>query len=152
MFYLALLAMPNSASTPPQTVLGFDFGMKRIGVAVGQSITKTANPLTILPAKDGVPDWSAIQKLIDEWSASALIVGIPWDMGGQAAEITAAATRFAKRLQQKFDLPLHTVDERLTSKAAKAQILASGDVKKNEKLRLDAVAAKIIVEDWLNQM
>lgn len=125
-------------------VLGFDFGMKRIGVAVGQSVTQTANPLTILKALDGVPNWQHIQTLIDQWHPHALIVGIPFNMDGSEQDTTKAAKRFAHKLQGRFNLPVHEVDERLTSIEAK-RITKPG-------VPLDAIAAKLIVETWLKTL
>jgi len=122
-------------------VLGFDFGMKRIGVAVGQSVTKTANPVTILKAIDGVPDWNQLQTLINQWQPHAFVVGIPLNMDGSEQDTTKAAKRFANKLQGRFNLPVHHVDERLTSVEAKRL------AKKEEPL--DAIAAKLIVETWL---
>lgn len=124
-------------------VLGFDFGMKRIGVAVGQTITQTANPLTILKALDGVPQWEQVQNLIDQWQPQALIVGIPLNMDGTEQNTTKAAKRFANKLHGRFRLPVHHVDERLTSIEAKKLTKKTAP--------LDAVAAKLIVETWLRQ-
>lgn len=128
---------------PEHTVLGFDFGMKRIGVAVGQTVTQTANPLTILKAVDGVPDWTLVQKIIDEWQADLLVVGVPINMDGSTQEVTFAAKRFANKLHAKFKLPVHAVDERLTS------IEAQQHAPKQK--HIDAIAAKLIVEIWLRE-
>lgn len=129
----------------PKAVLGFDFGMKYIGVAVGQSVTKTASPLTTLNAKDGIPHWPDIQALIEQWHPNDLVVGIPLNMDGTEQPITFCARRFAKRLENKFYLPVHTVDERLTSWEAKARQV------KGNKNTLHALAAMIILEQWINE-
>lgn len=130
------------------TVLGFDFGMKKIGVAVGQTITQTANPLTILSAKEGVPDWDKISALIKEWNADGLIVGLPLNMDGSEQSITYAAKRFANKLKNHFDLPVYFSDERLTS--MEALKWSGNDIKKNKK-NLDSLAAKLILESWLHK-
>lgn len=124
-------------------LLGFDFGMKYIGVATGQEITKTANPLTCLVAKDGIPNWHEVEKLINTWKPTALIVGLPLNMDGTEQPITACARRFANRLQHKYKLQVHLVDERLTSWEAKQTASNFAEV--------NAKAAALIVEQWLNR-
>ena len=129
------------------TVLGFDFGMKRIGVAVGQTLTQTAQPLVVLSAKDGIPSWSTIKQLIDEWGAQALVVGLPYQLDGSDQMISFAAKKFARRLEQRFQLPVHLVDERYTTKAARTHpdtTLKPGEL-------IDSHAAAIILESWLAQ-
>lgn len=105
------------------TVLGFDFGMKYIGVAVGQTLTGTATPLTTINAKDGIPNWSEIVELIEKWRADAIIVGIPLNMDGTEQAITLCAKRFANRLHAHTKLPIHQVDERLSTFEAKNRVL-----------------------------
>lgn len=132
-------------------LLAFDFGLRYLGIAVGQSITCTATPLTILQAREGEPDWPEISALIEQWHPVALVVGLPIDMRDQTTEITLEARRFAIALKQKFHLPVFGVDERLTSDAAKERLKDAGVYKKNPRQRLDAVSAQIILESWLNQ-
>ncbi len=135
---------------PNQTYLGFDFGTKRIGVAVGQALTKTASPLKNLSAQDGVPDWQLIQKLIEQWRPQALIVGIPLNMDGSEQAITKRARRFANRLHERFKLPVHGIDERLTTVSARSELFDSGGYKALKKQEIDSFAAKLILESWLN--
>lgn len=132
------------------TVLGFDFGMKHIGVAVGQTITRSANPLSSLKAKDGIPNWDNISKLITTWNAKALVVGIPLNMDGTEQPITAAAKKFSNRLEARFNLPVHHVDERLTTVEAKQQLFDSSGYKALDKSSIDSYSAKLILESWLN--
>lgn len=129
--------------------LGFDFGFKRIGVAVGQSITLSARPLTTLAASQGNPDWQAIQQLITQWQPSALIVGLPKTIDNKKQYTTKPAKQFAQQLRDRFDRPVHLVDERLTTKEARANVFASGGYKKLKKSEIDAHAAAIILEQWL---
>ena len=132
-----------------QTILCFDYGTKSIGVAVGQSITQTANPLTDLKAKDGIPNWDEIKKIIDEWQPDLLLVGLPLNMDGSPSEIGVRAKKFANRLHGRFGLPFAMADERLSSFEAKGEIIqqtGSRDFKKNN---VDSLAAKIILESWL---
>lgn len=131
----------------PQVFLGFDFGMKRIGVAVGQAVTQSANPLTTLPATDGIPSWDAIKTLIDVWHAEAMVVGIPYNMDGTEQSITYAARQFAQELQSRFGLPVFHMDERLTTKEAKYLLIEKQSTHKVK--FIDSLAAKLILESWL---
>ena len=131
--------------------LGFDFGFKRIGVAVGQKFTCTANPEKMLPAHQGVPDWATVQKLIDNWKPAALIVGIPTCIDGKALYTTKAAKKFANELLVRFSLPVHWVDERLSTKEARAQLFEQGGYRQLKNTSVDSIAACIILEQWLNQ-
>jgi putative Holliday junction resolvase len=130
-------------------VLGFDFGMKYIGVAVGQSLTQSATPITSLLARDGIPNWQEIENMIQNWRPHALIVGIPLNMDSTEQPITFAARKFANRLEVRFKLPVYRVDERLSTWEAKHRI----GPKKNKKQQIkevNAMAAVVLVEQWLN--
>jgi len=132
-----------------EIVVGFDFGMRRIGVAVGQAITKSANPLTTLPAKGGIPDWNSVTNLLQEWKPQALIVGIPLNMDGTDQPITEDAKNFAKELKKQFKLPVFGMDERLSTKDARERVFQAGGYKKLQSAEIDAVAAQLILENWL---
>jgi len=106
----------------PETLIGFDFGKKRIGVAVGQTLTDTATPLTQLTAQAGLPEHIAIQALIDEWRPSAFIVGLPLNMDETLGPSAIAAQKFGTWLTENFTLPVHYVDERLSSREARERI------------------------------
>lgn len=126
------------------TVLGFDYGERRIGVAVGQTLTRTANPLCTLPARAGQPDWAAVERLIATWQPDRLIVGQPATADGAPHPVASAAQRFGRRLQGRFGLPVEYIDERLSSHEAAA--LCEGDPG-----RIDALAAGLILETWLTE-
>jgi putative Holliday junction resolvase len=126
----------------PKRLLGFDFGEKNIGVAVGQMVTCTAQPLTSLRSRDGKPDWSAIASLVGDWKPDALVVGIPYHMDGNRQPMTDAAERFCRQLEGRFGLPVHTADERLSSRQAASRQL-------DGKEDIDALAAQIILESWM---
>ena len=134
---------------PDGVYLGFDFGYKRIGVAVGQRLTCSASPLSTLDAKLGIPDWHAVQKLIAQWSPQALIVGIPTCIDDTELYTTSAARRFAKQLRKRFALPVHLVDERLSTVEARGQLFEQGGYRKLKKAAIDGIAACIILEQWL---
>lgn len=130
----------------PTTLIAFDFGMRRIGVAVGQTITASATPQPLLLAKEGQPCWQSIAELIRKWSANALVVGLPCNMDGTDQLITTSARQFADHLKSRFRLPVYLVDERLTTKTAKSTLAEKG---KLAKAVVDSYAAKLILEDWL---
>lgn len=135
----------------PKRVMGFDFGMKQIGVAVGQSLTATATPVATLSAKDGIPDWHEIERLIEQWQPAALIVGLPLNMDGTTSESSRRAKKYANRLQDKFRLPTHTIDERLSTIEARNLAKITAKTKGWQKHSLDSIAAAVILETWLAQ-
>ncbi len=132
------------------TVLGFDFGTRNIGVASGQVITRTATALPSLKARDGIPDWQQIEALIDEWRPDAIVVGIPLNMDGTESEMSRRARKFGNRLHGRWGLPFYPADERLTSFEAKEWAGRLGHKGHYGANPVDAMAAQIILETWLN--
>ena len=128
-------------------ILAFDYGLRRIGVAVGHTMLKTSTPLTILAANEGVPNWQDVEKLITEWNPAQLVVGEPLNMDGTDSEMAARARRFSRRLAERFKLPCELIDERLSSEEA-SELLQSGD---RPRIGLDAAAAQVILQTWMNQ-
>ncbi|BFM50531.1 Holliday junction resolvase RuvX [Marinomonas sp. THO17] len=131
-----------------QSVLGFDFGTTRIGVAIGQSLTGTAQPLSPVKAQDGIPNWQTIEKIFTEWQPDAVVVGLPLDMDGTENEMCLRARKFARRLHGRFNLPYHMMDERLSSYEAKGQVIADGGKRNFKENSVDGLAAKMILETW----
>ncbi|RMF19924.1 MAG: Holliday junction resolvase RuvX [Gammaproteobacteria bacterium] len=131
-------------------VLAFDFGLKRIGVAVGQSVTGTASPETILSARDGQPDWHEVAALLETWQPQQLVVGLPLNMDGTDTSITPNARKFAKRLHGRFGLPVDLVDERLTTREVRHELDLRGG-RRQSVTRVDALAAVVILESWFAQ-
>ncbi len=129
-------------------ILAFDFGLARIGVAVGQTITGTANPLPTLLAKDGVPDWNKVETLIKEWQPDMLIVGEPFNMDSTDQQITKRARKFANRLHGRYGIRVELNDERLSSAAAREEIFEFGGYQKLKKTQIDSIAAALILESW----
>lgn len=132
----------------PRVLLGFDFGSKRIGVAVGQELTGSARALVTLNNRNGAPDWEAISRLITEWQPAALVVGLPLNLDGTDHDVTRLARRFGNRLRGRYNLPVYTMDERLSSVEAEAQLAERG---RYEKADVDKVAAQLILQGWLEQ-
>lgn len=131
-------------------LLGFDYGSKQIGLAVGQVITGQARELCVLKAQNGVPDWLKVEAMIKEWKPDALVVGLPLNMDGSPSDMSARAERFARQLNGRFNLPVHTHDERLTTFEAKGERMARGQ--RTDSYRdnpVDAIAARLLLEGWL---
>ena len=134
----------------PGTFLGFDFGMRHTGVAVGSRHSGRAQPLTQLAAHGQAPDWEAIGRLIQEWQPEALIVGLPLNMDGSENPMTRAARTFGADLSARYNLPVHMVDERLSSRAATDSLLEAGIPLKRHKHHIDKLAAQTILQSFLN--
>ncbi|WP_297809314.1 Holliday junction resolvase RuvX [uncultured Methylophaga sp.] len=137
--------------TTTRTLLGFDFGMKNIGIAVGQELTRTANPLTAIKARDGIPDWELIARLLQEWQPALLVVGLPLNMDGTEQTMTAAARRFGNRLHGRFGLPVEWQDERLTTYEALDQMGIRSKMDSRQRSDVDQLSAQLILQSWLNQ-
>ena len=133
-------------SEQPRTFLCFDFGTKRIGIAVGQELTRTATALVTLNNPDGGPDWANITRLIEEWRPDALVVGLPLYLDGNESESSRLARRFGNRLAGRYNLPVFTADERLSSSEAEAILASQG---RYEKADIDKLAAQLILQSWL---
>jgi putative pre-16S rRNA nuclease len=134
-----------------QVILAFDFGMKRIGVAVGQTVSMHARPLKTLYVQNGTPNWDDVKKLIEQWRVDTLVVGLPLNLEGAEQGITHATRHFIKQLKKRFKLPIYEVDERLTTVEAREQLFATGGYKKLKKTEIDSVVATLILEQWLTE-
>lgn len=135
-----------------QTLLGFDVGSKRIGVAVGNTLTGTARALAVIDVREAGPDWAALDRLLAEWRPQRLVVGEPLTLDGGIQPATKAARRFANDLRTRSSLPVDMVDERSSSRDADARFAdrrRSGQAKRGDAAALDAVAAEVIVERWM---
>lgn len=148
----ASAAQPAKAALPARgTLLGFDFGLARIGVASGELETGHAAPLTTLHDESNDARFAAIGRLIAEWRPVALVVGLPAHLDGREHELSARCRRFANQLHGRFALPVFAVDERLSSFAAEAE-LADAGVRgwRERKTVLDAAAARLILQTFLD--
>ena len=126
-----------------QTLLCFDCGIKRIGTAVGQTITSTATALEIIKTINNKPDWNSITRLIDEWGPDLLIVGKPYQLDGSRQEMTDIAERFSRQLEGRYQIKVEMIEEQLSSYEARRELKSTYD--------LDAVAARLILETWLSE-
>ena len=139
--------MPERATG---TLLAFDFGEKRIGVAVGEWQLLQAHPLTTLHGEDNAGRFTAIAALIAEWRPARLVVGRPTALDGTPHAMTARCQRFARQLRGRFGLPVDYADERLSSLAAQDQLRGAGHSTRSARRHLDAVAAQLILQDYFD--
>lgn len=148
--------MPDTPERPAVrgtagTVLAFDFGLRRIGVAVGQAITRSATALTTLPAVEGEPERRALARLIDEWQPDRLLLGMPM-APGESSVLEEPLKRFRRRLEA-FGIPVELVDEQFSSAEAQSRLAGarrSGDRRRRvRKADIDSLSARIIAEQWL---
>ncbi|MGK0440866.1 MAG: putative Holliday junction resolvase [Pseudohongiellaceae bacterium] len=136
----------------PITVVAFDYGLKTIGSAVGQSLTKTATPLEAIMANDGVPrEWQQISKILQEWKPDLCVVGLPLNMDGSHSDMCQRAEKFARRINGRFNIKVETMDERLSSFEARGEIIEKTGSRDFKKMSVDSLSAKLILESWFNQ-
>ncbi|MDH5370615.1 MAG: Holliday junction resolvase RuvX [Gammaproteobacteria bacterium] len=137
-----------------RTLLGFDFGTKRIGIAIGQEVTGTVNPLTTVTAIKHKPDWDSITNIIEEWQPDLLVVGLPLHMDGTEQKMTQAARRFSNQLHGRYHIPIALMDERLSSHEAESILneqSSSRDSLFPDKAQIDMISAQLILESWMSQ-
>jgi putative Holliday junction resolvase len=132
-------------------ILGFDYGEKTIGVAVGNSASGQAHPLANVRVIRGQPEWEKISSLIDEWRPAALVVGLPLNMDGSENPVTPKARKFGNRLNGRYNLPVHMVDERLTTRDARTELYNAGVTERRHKPVLDKLAAQSILQTFLTE-
>ncbi len=148
------MSVPHEAS-PTETLLGLDFGLRRIGVAVGSFLTGKAQPLGSVANNGESPDWDTLQAYVREWQPARLIVGLPRTLGGQDTDMSDLAKAFAAQLASRFALPVELVDEQLSSAAAREHLReARRSGRRRRRLKradVDPVAAQVILETWLNE-
>lgn len=132
-----------------KTLLAFDYGTRNIGVASGQTLTGSATEQPPLRAKDGVPDWSHIEKLLRDWQPDLVLVGLPLNMDDTESELSVRARKFANRLHGRFGVKVVLVDERLTSFSAKGEVMERGGSRDYKHNPVDSIAARLILESWL---
>ena len=134
-----------------RTLLGFDFGTRSIGVAIGQEITGSAQPLRALKANDGIPNWEEIEKLLQEWQPDRVIVGLPLNMDGTEQPLTARARKFANRIHGRFGVEVKLHDERLSTVEARSGLFEQGGYRALNKGKVDSASAVIILESYFEQ-
>ncbi|MGI1679329.1 MAG: Holliday junction resolvase RuvX [Cellvibrionaceae bacterium] len=134
-----------------KTLIAFDFGTQSIGVAVGQTITQTASELPPIKARDGIPNWDIVSKLLQEWKPELLIVGLPLNMDGSESELAKRSQKFANRLRAKFKIEVTQMDERLSTYSAKEEAMDRRQTLDFSKNPVDSIAARLILESWFTE-
>ena len=127
--------------------MAFDFGIKNIGIAIGQEITKTASTFYSLSATDGQPNWTEMDKIINEWQPNLFVVGDPFNMDGTRSKIQDLADRFSNSLNKRYDIDIEKTDERLSSREAKAR-LQNETIGTKDSSNRHSISAQVILEDW----
>ena len=143
--------MPEPAQARTGTLLAFDFGEKRIGIAVGEEALAQAHPLTTIRSEINTERFAAIAALITEWKPVRLVVGLPVALDGTPHAMTARCTRFANQLRGRFGLPVEYAEERLSSIEAEERLRESGHTTRSAREHLDAMAAQIILQGYFEQ-
>lgn len=146
------MQLPRSDAV--QRVLGFDVGTRRIGVAFGQRITNTAQIVDVVKCGEHGADWSKVDAILKAWSPEGLVVGLPLSLDGHDQSMTQFARQFAELLKSRYALPVYLFDERYTSQEANrrfADYRKQGQLRKQDAAKLDALAACVIVENFLNE-
>lgn len=147
---------PEDEYRVPEVVVGFDFGLKRIGLAVGDTLTRTARPIAALQRQDPAltdADWRRLEAEVVKTGARQLVVGCPYNVDGTPSPMTGRARAFAKTLGERLRLPVHMIDERYSSLEAEAALRdrrSTRDRKRYDKGEIDSAAATVVLERWLS--
>ncbi|MGA0805662.1 MAG: Holliday junction resolvase RuvX, partial [Pseudohongiellaceae bacterium] len=136
------------------TVLGLDYGTKKMGVAVGQTLTRTAMGIGVIPVKQRQPDWAQLDTLVQRWKPGAFVIGMPYNMDGSESPMSEAARQFALTVSARYDRHCHTIDERLSTREAREITRENNErigKKHNDRAKVDAMVAQLLLESWFDQ-
>lgn len=142
------MTIQSTPADKPQTVMGFDFGTQKMGLAVGNALVGSAQPLALFSMRDGIPNWDALEKVIAEWQPDTCIVGLPLNMDNSESELSLRARKFARRLKHRINKPVWMVDERLSTRDARGQLADFHHHGQAKNLSADSIAAMLFVESW----
>ena len=131
----------------PKVVMAFDFGLKHIGIAIGQEITRTASTFYSINATEGNPDWTELDKIITEWKPNLFVVGDPFNMDGTRSKIQDLSDNFSSSLNKRYDINIEKTDERLSSREAKER-LENLQIGTRDSSNKHSISAQVILEDW----
>lgn len=134
-------------NSPPKVVMAFDFGLKHIGIAIGQEITRTASTFYSINATEGHPDWTELDKIITEWKPNLFVVGDPFNMDGTRSKIQDLSDNFSSALNKRYDINIEKTDERLSSREAKER-LENLQIGTRDSSNKHSISAQVILEDW----
>lgn len=138
--------MPDLSA--PQMIMAFDFGTQKMGMAVGQSLIESANPLALFPMKDGIPNWDELLKIVKQYQPTLFLVGLPLNMDDTESELSTRARKFARRLRHQTNIETLMVDERLTTREARDELDSYQAKGRGKKLSADSIAAALFIESW----
>ena len=141
--------MPET--TQAQTIMAFDFGTQKMGMAVGQALIESATPLALFPMKDGVPQWENLLKIIKQHQPQLFLVGLPLNMDDSESELSTRARKFARRLRHQSNIRTLMVDERLTTREARDELDHYQAQGRGKKLAADSLAAALLIESWYRE-
>ncbi len=132
-------------------VFAFDFGLKHMGLAVGQEVTQTANTLYSLKAKNGKPDWNDLDKIVGDWEPKLFVLGNPLNMDGSKSKIKEHSDRFSNLIRERYKVPVELIDERLTTKEAISRMKLKEIISDKKDVNRHSLSAKIILESWFRE-
>ncbi|MCA4789510.1 MULTISPECIES: Holliday junction resolvase RuvX [Acinetobacter] len=141
--------MPETTQT--QTIMAFDFGTQKMGMAVGQALIESATPLALFPMKDGIPQWENLLKIIKQHQPQLFLVGLPLNMDDSESELSTRARKFARRLRHQSNINTLMVDERLTTREARDELDHYQAQGRGKKLAADSLAAALLIESWYRE-
>ncbi len=145
------MTIEQPSSIQIQRIIAFDFGTQKTGVAFGQSMTGTGTPLSLIPMKDGIPDWILLDKVLAEWQPDVCLVGLPLNMDDSESELCARARKFARRVKHRLNKPVWMVDERLTTREAREDVRRVSSQRKGKAPSADSMAAVLLIESWFRE-
>ena len=132
----------------PQTIMAFDFGTQKMGIAVGQSLIASTSPLALFPMKDGIPNWDELLKIVKSHQPGLFLVGLPLNMDDSESELSTRARKFARRLRHQTNIETWMVDERLTTREARDELDHYQAQGRGKKMSADSIAAALLIESW----
>ena len=132
----------------PLMIMAFDFGTQKMGMAVGQSLIESANPLALFPMKDGIPNWDTLLKIVKQYQPTLFLVGLPLNMDDTESELSARSRKFARRLRHQTNIETLMVDERLTTREAREELGHYQTQGRGKNLAADSIAAALFIESW----
>ena len=138
--------MPETATH--QMIMAFDFGTQKTGMAVGQALIESANPLPLFPRKDGIPNWDNLLKIVKQYQPDLFIIGLPLDMDDSESELSTRARKFARRLRHQTNIETLMVDERLTTREARDELGHYQAQGRGKNISADSIAAALFIESW----
>lgn len=142
--------MTNQYPTLPSEymIMAFDFGTQKIGIAVGQTLIQSTNPLPLFPVKDGIPNWEQLLAIVEQWKPHLFLVGLPLNMDDSESELSLRARKFARRLRHQTNIPTLMLDERLSTREAREQVTNYQNQGRGKRLNADSMAAAVLIENW----